>query len=509
MEFVEHRWINPGTIEKRDYQEGIVKTALRGNTLCVIPTGLGKTSIATLVVADRLEKDMKKKILFLAPTRPLVEQHKRTFERFLKAGLEMAVVTGHNEPGERSEMYTKADIIFSTPQTIRNDIKAGKINLRDFSLCIFDEAHRAVGNYAYPYVAKVYMNQSSCPLILALTASPGSARQKIEEVKSKLFIRFVEIRTRQDIDVVPYVQSVDEEWVSVELPAPMKAIKQYLETVRNERIKKLIDWKVIHSYYVTKTQMLQLQADLARKRMGFAYAAMSILAEIIKVDHALTLLETECLHSLKRYFDRLVNDKTKAVERLMKDENFKNALRLTVELVNEGSEHPKMGKLKEIIIDELQRNKYSRIMVFAQFRDTVAKIFEELKSVQYAAPVEFIGQEKKAGKGLSQREQVQILNEFKLGFYNILLATQIGEEGLDIEETSLVIFYEPIPSAIRKIQRAGRTARTKPGKVVLLMTKGTRDEAYHWSGFNKEKKMHRVLSEMQKHQKSMNEYSQA
>ena len=129
-----------------------------------------------------------------------------------------------------------------------------------------------------------------------------------------------------------------------------------------------------------------------------------------------------------------------------------------------------------------------------------------MKELHLAAPVEFIGQSKKRGKGLSQKEQIEILNEFRLGFYNILLATQIGEEGLDIEETSAVIFYEPIPSAIRKIQRTGRTARTQPGKVITLMTKDTRDEAYHWSGFHKEKKMHKVLYDIKRGQKDLSDF---
>ncbi len=104
-----------------------------------------------------------------------------------------------------------------------------------------------------------------------------------------------------------------------------------------------------------------------------------------------------------------------------------------------------------------------------------------LVQIKGAAPVEFIGQAKKKGKGLSQKEQMQILNEFQMGFYNILCASQVAEEGLDVVETNVVVFYEPTPSAIRKIQRSGRTSRTKQGKVIVLMTKNTRDEAYQWS----------------------------
>lgn len=112
----------------------------------------------------------------------------------------------------------------------------------------------------------------------------------------------------------------------------------------------------------------------------------------------------------------------------------------------------------------------------------------------------FVGQAKKGtGKnetGLSQREQQEIISDFSLGKINILVATQIGEEGLDIPEVNAVIFYEPIPSAIRMIQRRGRTARLAPGKLIILITKNTRDEAYYWAAFHKEKKMYQVLDTM-------------
>ncbi len=510
MHFVSHPWIRENAIEKRLYQEHVVRTSVTGNTLVVLPTGLGKTPIAAMVAAARLEKDMKSKILFMAPTKPLVEQHRKSFEHMLKDGLEMKTVTGSDKPEERSELYRKADVIFSTPQTTRNDLKKGILNLKDYSLLVVDEAHRAVGNYAYPYVAKSYISQSANPLILALTASPGSHKYRIDEVKQKLFISNVEIRTRDDSDVKPYVQKLEQEWVSVELPIPMKSIKEYLEKCRNGRMKKLFDWKIINFPHISKSQIIKLQEELARKKTGIGFAAMSLLAEVLKIDHALLLLETQCLHSLDRYFVKLIADsnegKTRAVSRMVKDENFRNAMRLTTELIKENVEHPKIEKLKEIIGAELHKNKYSRIIIFAQYRDTISKIHEELKALNNAAPVEFIGQAKKRGKGLSQKEQVQILNEFKLGFYNILCASSVGEEGLDIAETDAVIFYEALPSAIRRIQRTGRTARTRIGKVIILITKDTRDEAYHWSGYQKEKKMTKMLYGMQRSQKALGDF---
>jgi len=102
---------------------------------------------------------------------------------------------------------------------------------------------------------------------------------------------------------------------------------------------------------------------------------------------------------------------------------------------------------------------------------------------------------------MTQKEQKLILDRFRKGKINCLVASSVGEEGIDLPEVDLVIFYEPIPSAIRKIQRAGRTARLKPGKVIILMVKGTRDESYHWAAYHKEKRMYNVLNDLKEKMK--------
>lgn len=503
MEYVSHPWIHQNTIEKRDYQATIVTTALKGNTLCVIPTGLGKTSIAALVAAFRLEKDMNKKIMFLAPTKPLVSQHMKSFQKFLKVGeSEMKVITGETSAEDRSGLYEKADVVFSTPQTIGNDLKKGNTDFSKYSLLIIDEAHRAIGNYAYTYVAKKFMQQASDPLILALTASPGGHLYKINEVKSALFINNVEIRTRDDWDVKPYVQELTKEFVEVEMSEEMKQIRTLLKKAEESRTTKLFKWGVVRHEMLTKSRIIKLQQELAQKKTGSSWASMAILGQLMKIDHCLMLLETQCFSALNDYIADLEEQakEKRSTASLLNDEHFKAAVELTSKAVSEGKENPKIGKLADIIRDEFTKDKDSQIIVFVQLRATIRKIFDSLKEINGAAPVVFVGQAKKKGSGLSQKEQIQILKEFSMGFYNILIASQVGEEGLDIAETSAVIFYESVPSAVRRVQRSGRTGRTHAGKVITLLVKGTRDEAYQWSGFQKERKMHSVLRGMQKQQ---------
>ena len=106
-------------------------------------------------------------------------------------------------------------------------------------------------------------------------------------------------------------------------------------------------------------------------------------------------------------------------------------------------------------------------------------------------------------EGLSQKEQMQIIQDFEDKKYNCLVATSIGEEGLSLEAADLAIFYEPVASEIRTIQRKGRVGRTKEGKIIALITKNTRDEAYYWVAKRKENVMKETLSKMQKDQTTL------
>ncbi len=484
-------------IVPRLYQETILNTCATKNTLVVIPTGMGKTTIALMLVSQRLKGFPNSKILFLAPTKPLVEQHKSFFEEHLE-GKNLVVFTGEVAPEKRAELWKNADIIFSTPQGLENDLVSDKLDLKNVSLAVFDEAHRATGEYSYVFIAKQYEKKAKYPRILALTASPGSKSEEIETICKNLFIEAIEIRTENDPDVKPYIQEIDIDWINIELPESMKKIKIFLDNCFKSKIKEL-NFK--GNRLLSKKDLLMAQFQLQKQlSKGVDYEAMksiSLVAEAIKVQHTLELLETQSINSLNSYFEKIYSEasttKTKAVKNLSQDANFKSAYILAKELYENNIEHPKIEELKKIVRKEINGN--LKAIIFTQFRDSASKILEEMSSIGIKSKL-FVGQAKKKETGLSQKEQKKIIEEFKNHEFNVLIATSVAEEGLDIPKVDLVVFYEPIPSAIRHIQRRGRTGRLVKGKVIILVTKNTRDEAYRWSSFNKEKKMYSNLREM-------------
>ena len=300
------------------------------------------------------------------------------------------------------------------------------------------------------------------------------------------------------------------DWVNVNLPKIFTDIQRLLLLFLRERFEKLKKWGILRRVdlkYVTKSDLLQIQAELRGRIMQgekdfVVWNAISLLAETMKIYHALELLETQGIAALHKYFEKLVSEsrttKTKAIKSIMNDSNFKSAMIKARILYEEKVEHPKLIELQSIIDNEIQKNENVRIIVFNQYRDNALDIIQKLNTIQNVKAKIFVGQQKKGETGMSQKEQKQMLEDFSNGLFNVLVATSIGEEGLDIPKVDLVIFFEPIPSAIRSIQRRGRTGRQDKGRVIILMTKGTRDEAYKWVAYHKEKKMYRNLANIRK-----------
>ncbi len=495
--FVEHPLIKKGKLERRLYQENILSEASRRNTLCVLPTGLGKTPIAVMLAALRLERFPGSKVLVMAPTRPLVSQHHRTFLEFMNLPEdELQHVTGTTKPEQRKNLYAEKRVIFATPQTIKNDLENGRLFLRGFSLLVVDETHHAVGGYAYPYVVKRYLEESENPRILGLTASPGSDTAKIRDICRNAGIESVQIRTEKDEDVSPYVRERKIYWEYVKLPENFLKIRNLIQSEFESRIRTLMRMGLLRRKKATKKDLLSLQSRLhSAIKQGHkrAFTGMFYTVQAIKLEHALTLIETQGVGILESYWKKIRSGTSKADQALANSREISNAMWLTQSLAETGAKHPKISKLASIVHQELSKNPDARIIIFANYRETVKEIANALSGIENARPSEFVGQR----EGMSQKEQARVIRNFSDGTYNILVATSVAEEGMDIKKADIAIFYEPVPSGIRSIQRRGRVGRHSLGKIYVLITKGTRDEAYYWSSVSKEREMKSALYNMQ------------
>jgi Fanconi anemia group M protein len=491
----------------RTYQQSLFANSMDKNSLVVLPTGLGKTIVA-LMLATYYFNTNNKKILFLAPTKPLVEQQQFSFQDFYKNKEEFKFVTltGLVAPKKRQLIYEENDFIFSTPQLIENDIINGLINPKDFGLVIFDEAHRGTGNYAYCFIAQEF-EKSQNTKFLALTASPGTSKEDIFNVIDNLKIESVQVKTYEDEDVKPYVNKTEIEHVKVKIGQEFKDVLSNLNSVFLELLNFLQKMDILkgkNPQNVTKRDLLELSKQLreqiaAGETTEDTWSAISISAAIMKLQHGIELFESQEISAAYTYFHNMSRpggDGSKAAEVICQDYDFKQAFEKIKVLYKKGIIHPKLIELKIQVTNEVLKNPDLKIIIFSQYRDSATKIVEELKKIKNINPSVFVGQSKKGDLKMTQKEQKKVLEDFREGKFNILVSTSVGEEGLDIPKVDLVIFYEPVPSAIRTIQRIGRTGRFKKGLAKIMQTEGTRDVTIRHIANAKERKMYKVLNEI-------------
>jgi Fanconi anemia group M protein len=497
--YVVHPMVREGVVEDREYQRRIVERALEANTLVVLPTAIGKTVIAELVAAELLYRYPGCRVLMMAPTKPLALQHRESILRHMKLEREeVATVTG--EMPDRSVIWDdpRVRVITATPQTVWNDYRRGLVRLEEFALLVFDECHRSRSRYAYTRLAGEYVRKCPYPLILALTASPGSEEEKVVEVVRNLWIEQIVWTTEDDEEVARYIPGIKASWVRVALPEQYEAIRQVIKRMIETMLARLringmlrVPQEAVNRKVLVGL-MNRLRAEIEAGVKGPNMHYMALISAALSLYHALELIESQHVYSLRRYLEEIQESELRSHRMVAGMPEF----RRLVMMANECNvDHTKVNALLTVLMAHFAEKKDDRVLVFANIRATAEVLVERLKERGYRAAL-FVGKaEGKGGPRMTQEEQMRVLRAFREGACNVLVATSIGEEGLDIPECGLVVFYEPAVSGIRYIQRRGRTGRRLPGKVVILLAEGTVDEYYFREGYRRARKMERILKQ--------------
>ncbi|HZB64674.1 MAG TPA: helicase-related protein [Nitrososphaeraceae archaeon] len=516
--FILHPLIKNNSIESRLYQNVIFNSSKDKNSLIVLPTSLGKTVISALICAEMLYNYKQNRILIMAPTRPLVLQHLLSFSSFLKVLDDQKIlVTGKISPSTRKMIWDNKTIklIFATPEVIRNDLNESRLNLKDFGLIVFDEAHRAIKDYAYTLISKQYMEQSPNPLIVAMTASPGSDKNRIQQICNNLYIEHIEYRNEEDADVKPYVNPIELKWEFVELSEKYRQIILLFKSMLQEKLRWLIFRGLIKKNnidYVFKRDLLELAEILQRnlkftlnEEKGPLYLALLNQSAALSLMYCIELIESQGPFSLKTFIKRMESSEGKAHSLILKDPRMKDISKLLENV----TEHPKLIYILNLCKKEkldtsanknsnvlLNDSMSSQILIFSHYRDTATHIVDELNKTGIKS-FRFVGQSTRNNDiGMKQNEQSVILDSFRKKEFNVLVATSIAEEGLDIPEVKLVIFYEPVASEIRHIQRKGRTGRKSSGNVIILAAKDTVDMRILFANKRRIEKMKTIFNTM-------------
>ena len=518
-------WVYPtnlGTI--RDYQFSIVARGLYHNMLVALPTGLGKTFIAATIMLNWFRWTIESQIVFVAPTKPLVSQQVKAC--FDIAGIPRSattMLTGGISPGLRAEEWQSKRVFFMTPQTIINDLKTGICDPKKLVLLVVDEAHRATGGYAYVEVVSFLKRFNSSFRVLALTATPGSSVEKVQEVIDGLGISRVEIRTEESIDIRQYVHSRKIETIlfenSDEMIMVMELFARALQPVLNKLTGMNAYWArdpmTLTPFGCNQARTRWMSSDAGRKaNMGVKGMVNTIFSLLASLSHGIELLK---FHGIGPFYHKVLafrnelhsNDKKggKYARQINESEPFQTMMSRVQIWINNPDfvGHPKLEYLQSVVMNHFldagdgrgaSDPSSTRVMVFSHYRDSAEEIARVLKrNDPMIRPHIFVGQASSKGSdGMDQKKQLDIIKKFQTGIYNTLVATSIGEEGLDIGEVDLIVCYDASSSPIRMLQRMGRTGRKRAGNIVVTLMKGKEEDNFIKAKDNYEKMQQEIAS---------------
>lgn len=518
-------WVYPtnlGTI--REYQYSIVARGLYHNMLVALPTGLGKTFIAATIMLNWFRWTVDAQIVFVAPTKPLVSQQVKAC--FDVAGIPRSattMLTGGISPGLRAEEWQCKRVFFMTPQTIINDLKTGICDPKRLVLLVVDEAHRATGGYAYVEVVNFLKRFNSSFRVLALTATPGASIEKVQEVIDGLGISRVEIRTEESIDIRQYVHSRKIESILFENSDEMVMVMELFSRALQPVLDKLTgmnaywarDPMTLTPFGCNQARMRWMSSDAGKQaNMGVKGMVNTIFSLLASLSHGVELLK---FHGIGPFYHKVLafrnelnsNEKKggKYARQINDSEPFQTMMSRVQIWINNPDfvGHPKLEYLQTVVMNHFldagdgrgaSDPSGTRVMVFSHYRDSAEEIARVLKrNDPMIRPHVFVGQANSKGSdGMDQKKQLDIIKKFQTGIYNTLVATSIGEEGLDIGEVDLIVCYDASASPIRMLQRMGRTGRKRAGNIVVTLMKGKEEDNFIKAKDNYEKMQKEIAS---------------
>ncbi|XP_068436612.1 Fanconi anemia group M protein isoform X2 [Clinocottus analis] len=514
-------WIYPTNYPVREYQMKISEAALFQNTLVCLPTGLGKTFIAAVVMYNFYRWYPSGKIVFMAPTKPLVAQQIEACYKVMGIPqAHMAELTGATVAKDRPGVWRTKRVFFLTPQVMANDLSRESCPAQEVKCVVIDEAHKAMGNHAYCQVIRQLCSRTLQFRILALSATPGADTKSVQSVISNLLISHIELRSEESPDIRAHSHQRSVEKVVVPLGETLSAHQARYLQVLQKFMSRLVQNRVMaHKDLQTlsKYQIILARDQFRKNPSPYIKGPQQGMLEgdfalCISLYHGYELLMQMGLRSLFFYVQGIMDgskEMIRARNELQRTPVFMDLYQeMHAMFVKPSSgpdepfiySHPKLEKLEEVVLQHFRQwaessadNKgpqelSTRVMIFSSFRESVQEIATMLNHhVPLIRVMTFMGQAStgKGVKGFTQKEQLEVVARFRQGGFNTLVSTCVGEEGLDIGEVDLIVCFDAQNSPIRLVQRMGRTGRKRQGRIVVILAEGREERKYNQSQCNK------------------------
>lgn len=511
------RWIYPINMPVRNYQKTAVEKALFKNMMIVLPTGFGKTFIAAVVMYNFYLWYPEGKLIFVAPTRPLVAQQIEECKKISGIPASDCIeITGNIHSNKRCDVWKEKRVFFATPQVIENDLESKILPAEQVRCIVIDEAHRAQGQYSYVnIVTKLDLANRNGFRVLALSATPGSDIERVQQVMLNLLISDVMFRTEDSIDLAQYRnQKSSKAWLAQLEGNHKKLVDQFIKicdptfkqlhraglTYSGQSVDKVARFTLIKAMERIRQHEVVIERGNSRGKLTFLCSAAVVMSQKFELltQYGLRVFYMNTMRSLNEPRSALKTALASSIELDVMLESIRKMFGeddIDPDANKPGKleyalGHPKLPILRKLLMDHFEQSKgkiETRAIVFSKYRESVQDIVQTLKFYDpVLKPCAFVGQGKgmdsKHNTGMRQKEQIQAIKDFKAGTYNVLVATCVAEEGLDIGEVDLIVCYDTSSSPISNTQRRGRTGRKRTGNVHTLVTAGYEEKKMQKAG---------------------------
>ncbi|XP_078408403.1 interferon-induced helicase C domain-containing protein 1 [Cetorhinus maximus] len=508
-------------IQLRDYQQEVAAPALEGKNLIIcLPTGSGKTRVAVYITRYHLDKMKLQgktgKVIVLVNKVPLVDQHfRKEFNPYLKDKYSVSKISGDTQLKISFPQVVRAnDIIICTAQILENqlaelnDSDADNLKISDFSLIIIDECHHTQKEGVYKSIMTRYIEQKlnnkgdaevALPQILGLTASPGVGGAKNRKNAESHILQIC-----ANLDAYK-IMTVKEHHAQLkdQVKDPVKKME-----IAEERTEDPFGGQI-------KDMMMKIHTYLGRNPAS-DFGTQSYEQWIVQKEKTGAKEENRklrvCAEHLRKYNDALmINDTIRMIDAynyltdFYKDEKRKkvpdddedvpksklddtdrflitlfNAQQKKLQILagNPQYENGKLTKLRTTILQEFTKKRNSRGIIFTKTRQNAHALQEwieeneKFRDVGIKAHYLTGAGSNSQYKHMTQNEQKEVLGKFHDGEINLLIATTVAEEGLDIKECNFVIRYGLVTNEIAMVQARGR-ARSDDSTYALVANEGS------------------------------------
>ncbi|GAA5839253.1 hypothetical protein JCM11251_006019 [Rhodosporidiobolus azoricus] len=511
----------------RSYQIALIERAREGNVITVMPTGSGKTLVAVHLiewVASTIEQERQaagrpKRIqFFLTNSVPLVHQQAHTLatNTTLRVGkLFGALGVNLCSATEWKYNFEHFDVLVVTAQLILDSLAHGFLKMSQISLLVFDEAHHAKRNHPFASILRDFYHRAALedrPRILGLTASPIDSKQGVEEANkleslfdAKLVTAPPETRAELESTVSrPTVLRMQYAAAPVYSRTELyQAVLAHI-IVQDEQFKKSLEGaeSLLQVYGPDASDLVW---HIALERYKRKYIAFLPSEEEVEEEDG---VEGEKQEKKGKQEGKVVDndgegyistvrrkrEERREEKKRLKKESDQKRLRDMKQQLPEWmrivEEHkpsitydrlsPKMQKLVDCLCAARhEKERFCGIifkrridaLIVAEIIKKLAKVTSDLNWLRVACVTGHgAGTSNKLGPRMQWAEQADVLTAFGDGETNLLVATSVVEEGLDVQPCNFVVRFDLYTTHISYIQSHGR-ARAPGSHYVLFVEK--------------------------------------